>query len=132
MRKQKKQGPRKNFHPGPRRDCILLNLKGWRSRKWPWEHNFQVKTFFPCHTRHTRSLTSVGPEVGAETSAPGISCQAQQNLCPSVPPHPEFKLWDSWSSRRGSVETNLTNIHEDACSIPGLILKGLALLWAVM
>ena len=25
-----------------------------------------------------------------------------------------------WSSRHGSVETNLTSIHEDAGSIPGL------------
>ena len=31
-----------------------------------------------------------------------------------------FLKWFSWSSRRGSVEANLTSIHEDAGSIPGL------------
>ena len=28
--------------------------------------------------------------------------------------------WDAWSSCCGSVETNLTSIHEDAGLIPGL------------
>ena len=31
-----------------------------------------------------------------------------------------FKIPAAWSSRRGSAETNLTSIHEDARSIPGL------------
>ena len=31
-----------------------------------------------------------------------------------------IKIWCSWSSTRGLVETNLTSIHEDAGSIPGL------------
>ena len=31
-----------------------------------------------------------------------------------------FKKSKTWSFRRGSVETNLTSIHEDKGSIPGL------------
>ena len=30
------------------------------------------------------------------------------------------KTHRNWSSHRGSVETNMTSIHEDAVSIPGL------------
>ena len=30
------------------------------------------------------------------------------------------KILDNWSSRHGSVEANLTSIHEDEGSIPGL------------
>ena len=30
------------------------------------------------------------------------------------------KRTDNWSSRRGTVETNLTRTHEDAGSNPGL------------
>ena len=33
---------------------------------------------------------------------------------------PYYKIGFVWSSRRGSVETNLISIHEDAGSIPGL------------
>ena len=38
--------------------------------------------------------------------------------------------WDR-RSRRGSEETNLTSIHEDACSIPGLaqLVTDLIFLW---
>ena len=31
-----------------------------------------------------------------------------------------FKILYLWSSRRGSVETNLTSVYEDSGSIPGL------------
>ena len=31
-----------------------------------------------------------------------------------------IKIQKFWSSCRGSVETNLTSIHEDSGSIPGL------------
>ena len=38
------------------------------------------------------------------------------NPCPTTP----FKIFFCWSFPQGSVETNLTSIHEDAASIPGL------------
>ena len=31
-----------------------------------------------------------------------------------------IKNYDKWRSRRGSAEANLTSIHEDTGSIPGL------------
>ena len=49
-------------------------------------------------------------------------------------PHPHLLKSFIGSSCLGSVETNLTSIHEDAGSIPGLSrwVKDLALLWAVV
>ena len=35
-----------------------------------------------------------------------------------------IRLFTFWSSRRDSVETNLTGIHEDTGSIPGLTQWG--------
>ena len=42
----------------------------------------------------------------------GIVSNASKNLCKI--------LSQKWSSRHGSVEANLTSIHEDISSIPGL------------
>ena len=34
-----------------------------------------------------------------------------------------LKYGTNWSSRYGSMETNLTSIHEDTGSVPGLIQR---------
>ena len=64
-----------------------------------------------------------------------ISARPHENTCSAVKNYDNFLFKKAlWSSHRGSVEMNLTNIHEDRGSIPGLAqwLTDPVLPWAVV
>ena len=70
--------------------------------------------------------------MGSGQGLPSLSFplgQLQILIRPPLSPKLSLKKTHDRSSRRGSVETNLTSIHEDTGSIPGLIqwVKDLAL-----
>ena len=106
---------------------------------------FQQKGFAPNHTAAQNRVTHKGSQATACSPIPHTQlCDTALLLDTQVPSHPpshplqsqcailgEHRLWNgpspaskhaSGSSRHGSAEMNLTSIHEDSSSIPGLTL----------
>ena len=75
--------------------------------------------------REGQGQLKVGRQESARTLRFGLAAEPQGDSVPRTVPSTLWVLhngyvWNAGNSHRGTAETNLTSIHEDAGLIPGL------------
>ena len=88
--------------------------EGWKDQEEVAAGPLRLETWGGC------SESGLFLSAGRSSLTPRIS-GTSEHLCPLPPPHKHMgrERKGRGSSGRGSMETNLTSIHEDAGSVPG-------------
>ena len=95
------------------------------SRGWQLQLQFNLQQIpyaasvaLKKENKQTNKQTNKNTDQGGMASIPGL--QSNYGFYPQMWVMSSFRTGSSTSSHSGPVETNLTSIHEDAGSIPGL------------